>query len=124
MRQIGAAVLAELENKCPGQEHRSVLGGYYFLRFICPSIVSPEVFFASPSTEATEGEDGPIVVPRIARRALILVSKTLQQLANGIPFGEKEPYMVVCNLFLSNHRSSMNSLFSDLVVRKFFFTFS
>lgn len=35
-----------------------------------------------------------------SRRALILISKSLQNLANGIQFGAKESYMNVCSVLI------------------------
>jgi hypothetical protein len=50
------------------------------------------------------------------RRKLILVSKVLQCLANGVEFGEKESYMQFANKFIRNYRESMRRMLIYLAV--------
>ena len=45
------------------------------------------------------------------RRALILVSKILQNLSNGVEFGKKEEYMSPFNEFIHNNLSQVSQLF-------------
>ncbi|CAH2275332.1 RAS activator like-3 [Pelobates cultripes] len=67
-----------------------------FLRFLCPAILSPGLFNLSPEH------------PRpLAARALTLVAKVLQNLANFTRFGEKEEYMAFMNGFLEQHWDAM-----------------
>ncbi|ELR24042.1 GTPase-activator protein for Ras family GTPase [Acanthamoeba castellanii str. Neff] len=49
------------------------------------------------------GDDGILTQP--AKRALVLVSKVLQQLANGLSFGMKETYMIPFNPFLAENEA-------------------
>jgi hypothetical protein len=58
----------------------SAIGGFMFLRFICPALVAPDSFGLIRS------------VPPESRRALVLVAKVLQNLANFVPFGSKEEF--------------------------------
>ena len=63
-----------------------------FLRFFCPAIVAPEVeglVSATPSKEM--------------RRGLLLIAKIIQNLANNVLFGAKEPYMFPLNRFLAQN---------------------
>jgi Ras GTPase-activating protein 1 len=52
-------------------------------------------------------------------RGLVLVAKTLQNLANGIEFGAKENYMVFMNAFLQSNRDIIHSYFDEMAVRRF-----
>ncbi|KAG8745587.1 Ras GTPase activating protein ira2 [Ceratobasidium sp. 414] len=68
------------------------VGSFMFLRFICPTIVSPE------------GVD--IELPREnnarIRRGLMLITKIIQNLANNVLFG-KEPYLIPLNNLLEQN---------------------
>ena len=52
-----------------------------------------------------------------ARRALVLMSKVIIQLANGVPFGAKEAYMKHLNPFIEENFTSINKFFDTLAVR-------
>ncbi|KAK8147578.1 Ras GTPase activating protein ira2 [Beauveria asiatica] len=67
----------------------TAVGAFIFLRFFCPAIVAPEA----------EGlVDAP--PPKELRRGLLLIAKIIQNLANNVLFGTKEPYMFPLNRFL------------------------
>ncbi|PIO36822.1 hypothetical protein AB205_0142670, partial [Aquarana catesbeiana] len=68
-----------------------------FLRFLCPAILSPGLFHISPE------HPNPL-----AARALTLVAKVLQNLANFTRFGEKEGYMAFMNGFLEQYWDGMS----------------
>ncbi|XP_075711507.1 RAS protein activator like-3 [Rhinoderma darwinii] len=74
-----------------------------FLRFLCPAILSPGLFHLSPEHPHP-----------LAARALTMVAKVLQNLANFTRFGEKEDYMSFMNGFLEQHWDEM-SLFLQTV---------
>lgn len=83
----------------PGSEQLAV-AGFFFLRFICPAIASPETFDL-------------VKVENIeARRTLLLVGKILQNLANGVEF--KEDYLQDMNSFLSNNEMQLSLFFKKL----------
>ncbi|GKT86824.1 neurofibromin [Colletotrichum tofieldiae] len=70
----------------------TAVGAFVFLRFFCPAIVAPEVeglVTATPSKEM--------------RRGLLLIAKVIQNLANNVLFGAKEPYMFPLNDFLTQN---------------------
>ncbi|PAA49647.1 hypothetical protein BOX15_Mlig002001g7 [Macrostomum lignano] len=75
----------------------------FFLRFVCPAILGPSLF----------GLCQELPGPRAAR-ALTLIAKTVQNLANGAPFGGKEAYMSFMNRFLADHASSMRQFVRGL----------
>eukprot|EP01100_Stratorugosa_tubuloviscum_P000181 TRINITY_DN1038_c1_g1_i1.p1 TRINITY_DN1038_c1_g1~~TRINITY_DN1038_c1_g1_i1.p1 ORF type:complete len:534 (+),score=237.73 TRINITY_DN1038_c1_g1_i1:74-1675(+) len=90
--------------KFPESRH-SVVGGFFFLRFLCPAIISPEGFGVIPSDTPLSDD---------ARRALVLVSKLLQNLANGKLFGSKEAYMVPMQNFITSNQDDINNFFDEL----------
>ncbi|CAG8692440.1 10998_t:CDS:2, partial [Acaulospora colombiana] len=67
----------------------TTVGAFVFLRFFNPAIVAPD----------SENLCKPIENHKI-KRALLLITKVIQNLANNILFGAKEPYMIVLNDFL------------------------
>jgi len=72
------------------------VAGFIFLRFFCPAILSPD------TAGLIEGE-----IPADGRRPLILISKSIQNLANGQKFGSKEDFMNDMNLFIENNLSKV-----------------
>jgi len=48
---------------------------------------------------------------------LILVSKTLQSLSNGVEFGGKEDFMMGLNRFIRDHKPKIKLLLEKLAVR-------
>ncbi|ELR15903.1 PH domain containing protein [Acanthamoeba castellanii str. Neff] len=84
----------------------SAIGGFFFLRFLCPAIVSPESYGLVDSGAAT--------LTGANRRPLILVSKVLQSIANGVQFGKKEPYMIPMNELMQVNIAKVHNFFDDL----------
>ncbi|TDL29911.1 hypothetical protein BD410DRAFT_780416, partial [Rickenella mellea] len=80
----------------------SALGAFIFLRFISPTMVSPDtVDIEIPRNNVT------------IRRGLLIVTKIIQNLANNILFG-KEAHMMVFNEFLSENIVRITRFLSDL----------
>ena len=89
----------------------TVVGGYLFLRFICPAMVSPfanGVYQTQPSTEMTS--------------ALISISKVIQNLANEITVC-KEEYMKPMMSFVTKNLQTFEEFVDKITVRKYFFLF-
>lgn len=82
--QIANAV----EPRFPEAKYTAV-GAFVFLRFFCPAIVAPDV-------------EGLVSTPpsKEMRRGLLLIAKIIQNMANNVMFGVKEPYMFPLNHFL------------------------
>jgi GTPase-activator protein for Ras-like GTPase/C2 domain len=80
-----------------------VVSSFFFLRFIGPAVLSPKLFKLS--------EQHP---ERNPSRTLTLVAKTLQNLANFIKFGDKEPYMHPMNAFIGEQMPVMKALLDEL----------
>jgi len=82
-----------------------LFGSFLLLRFICPSIVSPKKYGLVE-----------VDVKIQTLRALVLVSKVLQNIASQIEFdGEKEPYMIPVNEFVKANMPTMMGFFQRLV---------
>eukprot|EP01132_Coremiostelium_polycephalum_P003297 gene3297-4129_t len=98
----------KVEKKFPDMK-TTVVGGFIFLRYICPAIVAPEVFGLISDNPSTD-----------SRRGLVLVSKLLQNLANEMPFGVgiKEEYMSYLNQFISNNSKRIHWFFDKLASDK------
>jgi hypothetical protein len=100
MKQVCVLLKNEVEVKFPSAV-LFTMGGYYFLRLVCPSIVSPEGFGILDR-----------VISQKERRPLILISKVLQNLANETAF--KEEYMEVMNDWMARAKPKMNEFLSKL----------
>ncbi|KAH8677702.1 GTPase-activator protein for ras-like GTPase [Xylariales sp. PMI_506] len=90
-RKICSIISASVMPRFPEAKYTAV-GAFVFLRFFCPAIVAPEVeglVDAAPSKEM--------------RRGLLLIAKVIQNLANNVLFGAKEPYMYPLNDFLTQN---------------------
>mmetsp|Transcript_5812 Transcript_5812/g.14780 ORF Transcript_5812/g.14780 Transcript_5812/m.14780 type:complete len:376 (-) Transcript_5812:1576-2703(-) len=84
---------------------QQLVGGFFFLRVICPALVSPIRFGVWKDP-----------IPEHAKRPLILVSKTLQCLANAVKFGKKEAYMHPMNTFLKANESRMTHFLNEIAI--------
>lgn len=68
----------------------TAVGAFIFLRFFCPAIVAPD---SEGLVSSIPNKD--------MRRGLLLIAKIVQNLANNVLFGAKEPYMIPLNDFLT-----------------------
>ncbi|KAJ1661120.1 RasGAP protein [Dispira simplex] len=80
----------------------SLIGGFFFLRFLNPAIVTPQAYMLVDQPPSKH-----------PRRSLTLVAKLLQNLANKASFS-KEPYMMVLNPFVERNRESISKFFHDI----------
>ncbi|KJR79954.1 IQ motif containing GTPase activating protein [Sporothrix schenckii 1099-18] len=80
----------------------TLIGGFFFLRFINPAIVTPKSYMLIEGTPA----DRP-------RRTLTLIAKMLQNLANK-PSYAKEPYMAKLQPFIQQNKDRVNKFMLDL----------
>ncbi|XP_019733561.1 ras GTPase-activating protein 1 [Hippocampus comes] len=80
-----------------------VVSGFVFLRLIGPAILNPRMFniIADPPSST-------------AGRTLTLVAKSVQNLANLVEFGAKEPYMEGVNPFIKNNKHRMIMFLDEL----------
>ncbi|KAI9332945.1 hypothetical protein BDR26DRAFT_868698, partial [Obelidium mucronatum] len=76
-----------------------VLGSLLFLRYLVPSIITPDIIPPTPAH----------------RRGLILAGKVLTAASNGVEFGIKEDYMMPLNNLLKSYRLQIKTLVEALV---------
>jgi len=98
--QISAAVM----KRFPEAKFTAV-GAFIFLRFFCPAIVAPDaegLIISAPSKEM--------------RRGLLLIAKVVQNLANNVLFGAKEPYMFPLNDFLTQNIYRVTTFLREISV--------
>eukprot|EP00743_Colponemidia_sp_Colp-15_P007776 GILK01008419.1.p1 GENE.GILK01008419.1~~GILK01008419.1.p1 ORF type:complete len:650 (-),score=76.95 GILK01008419.1:122-2020(-) len=102
LRRLCAYIYSAVYKRFPSYEHR-VIGSFIILRFFNAAVVSPEQFgiLKDPPTACV-------------RRSLIIISKILQSISNGVEFGNKEPYMSVFNDFVSQNMDRMKTFFTQL----------
>ncbi|KAK4687682.1 neurofibromin 1, partial [Tremellales sp. Uapishka_1] len=94
-----------VEDRFPDSKH-SAVGSFIFLRFFCPAIVAPEGIDLDLNPDTRE-----------IRRALLFITKVIQNLANNVVFGSKEPHMKVLNQFLSENIRQVTKFLSDVAIR-------
>lgn len=78
------------------------VGGFIFLRLICPAITTPNQY----GLEIEPGND--------ARRFFIIITKVLQNLANGIVSNKKEEFMVHFEPWLQTNIPTIKQFFEDI----------
>ena len=103
-RYICHYIAKAVERKYPESTY-TIVGSFIFLRFFNPTLVAPD----------SENLCKPISNPRI-RRALLLVTKIVQNLANDIVFRQKEPYLMIMNDFLTEHINQMKAFLEEISV--------
>ncbi|MDP2436980.1 MAG: hypothetical protein Q8P67_14620 [archaeon] len=81
-------VLAALVGARFPERRLQIVGGFFFLRFLCPYLVNPPLSQVSPA----------------GRRNLILISKIVQNISNGSLFGEKEQFLQCANAMIEETR--------------------
>ncbi|KAI9227506.1 MAG: hypothetical protein DHS80DRAFT_17060, partial [Piptocephalis tieghemiana] len=84
------AFLAEAVGHRFPEHRRTAVGGFLFLRFFSPAIAAPETHHLISAGQKTPE----------TRKGLILITKIMQNLANGVLFGRKESYTKGLNDFL------------------------
>lgn len=82
---------------------------FFGRRYINPSFLSPETYgIISDSKQVTP----------VSRRNLILLTKVLQNLSNGVEFqGNKEPFMMVVNDYIRGNMWKMEKYFQSIVAK-------
>lgn len=96
--------MTAVEPRFPDAKYTAV-GAFIFLRFLCPAIVAPDVegLVSEPPTKEM-------------RRGLLLIAKVIQNLANNVVFGAKEPYMFPLNDFLVQYVFDITGYLRDISV--------
>ncbi|KAK2628011.1 hypothetical protein QTJ16_002657 [Diplocarpon rosae] len=103
-RKICSIISSAVMKRFPEAKFTAV-GAFIFLRFFCPAIVAPDVeglIATAPSKEM--------------RRGLLLIAKVVQNLANNVLFGAKEPYMFPLNDFLTQNIYRVTTFLREISV--------
>jgi len=101
-RHICNHLHTQVQKRFPDRRHTAI-GGFIFLRFFCPALVSPDSFGLMETAPSREG-----------RHVLTLIAKTMVNMANGIPFGTKEPAMKEMNEFILHNLNRVSDFFDEL----------
>jgi len=90
LKQTLAMIVEAIKKQFPGVDHHSYIGGFVFLRFYCSSMIAPHQYglFAQPPGTSCQ-------------RVLVLLSKVIQNLSNGVSFGGKEDFLIQLNDFIN-----------------------
>ncbi|SPO00484.1 related to neurofibromin [Cephalotrichum gorgonifer] len=103
-RKICSIISSAVLRRFPDAKYTAV-GAFIFLRFFCPAIVAPEVEGLVTSTPS-----------KAMRRGLLLIAKVVQNLANNVLFGAKEPYMFPLNDFLTQNIYKVTTFLREISV--------
>ncbi|KXL47780.1 hypothetical protein M433DRAFT_60367 [Acidomyces richmondensis BFW] len=105
IRWICKQIRSLTRRKYPDAQEQTVctlIGGFFFLRFINPAIVTPRSYMLIEQTPAEH-----------PKRTLTYVAKMLQNLANK-PSYAKEPYMQKLQPFIHQNKERINKFMLDL----------
>jgi hypothetical protein len=84
------------------------LSAFIFLRFFCPAILNPKLFYLTKDHQTGE-----------TQRTLTLIAKILLNLANRQEFSpHKEPHLIRMNEFLAKHQLEVLEYFDKITGRK------
>lgn len=103
-RKICSIISATVTTKFPDSRYTAV-GSFIFLRFFCPAISQPHEHGLTS-----------IVPPTKLSRALVLITKIIQNLANNVLFGAKEGYMGLLNEFMARQGPRITALLREISV--------
>ncbi|KAI6248995.1 Neurofibromin [Erysiphe necator] len=103
-RKICSIISSAVMKRFPEAKFTAV-GAFIFLRFFCPAIVAPDA-------------EGLVDLPpsKEMRRGLLLIAKIVQNLANNVLFGAKEPYMFPLNDFLTQNIYRVTTFLREISV--------
>ncbi|KAJ3430143.1 hypothetical protein M0812_23144 [Anaeramoeba flamelloides] len=94
-----------VKKRFPEQELQSV-GGYIFLRYLCPGISN---FKVSGVQEELETQPDKVLF-----QTALMVTRLLQSLANGSYFDKKRPELKGLNVFIDNNKSRIKTYFNQI----------
>jgi len=101
-KQLCAHIKDVVQNRYPDYVSKAI-GAFIFLRFFNTGITVPETYGLMPTPPKQQ-----------ARRQLILLSKVLQNLANGVKFGNKESFMVKLNGFIEQNQKKLVTFYDQI----------
>lgn len=99
-----------LNDQCQKKYKNSIriaIGGLIFLRFICPALTAPKLY------NLVE-----IEVDNNCRRTLLMITKILQNLCNGVIFEKKEKYMIPANEVLEKYSDPVEKMLEKIPINQ------
>jgi len=88
--RVLASYFGEFAYKYAPDQFYPLVGGFLMLRWINPAITNPDAYGIVPESRMNTN----------MRRNLVLATKVLQNLSNGVEFTNKENYMMTVNEFI------------------------
>jgi len=104
VQEVLRHVYHEVKEKFNEEAANKGIGGFLFLRYVCPALMAPHVYGLL--------KDAPHPT---AQRQLILIAKVLQNLANDTLPGKKEAYMEALNAFITSNQQPLKQYYRDLL---------
>lgn len=88
---------------------QKVIGGFLFLRFVIPTLVSPERYHLKAGNLFTQ-------------KVIIYISRVLQCIANGVPFDASRGDVSKLNVIIDTHLDNLHQYFDSFGVSHPYFT--
>lgn len=116
----------EVSQKWPNNVVRyTAISGFIFLRFFCPAILNP-VLFGLVEGIAKKQSKPELIVSILDHpdqrnnpaRTLTLIAKTMQNLANLVQLGDKEPWFKSMNDFILANTDRMQKCIVEFAVSR------
>lgn len=101
-------LMVEVERYLSKEDGYSSIASSFFLRLVNPSILFPHQYGLLDAPHENES-----LTPQ-----LILITTVLQNLANGVHFGNKEQHMIPMNDFIDSNKDNLKN-FLDSILSKF-----
>jgi len=105
-RKISALLQRECTKKFDDVKYK-IVGGFLFLRWLCPTIVSPKAYGLTPA-EPTPKQG----------RGLILIAKLLQNLSNEVLDDSKQSFMADLHSFTIQNIPKLHQFFDQVIARE------
>ena len=99
LKDTFAHLMSEVEQRLSREDGHKAIAAFLFLRLVNPAIIFPNQYGLVDSAPSS---------PALTRQ-LILITKVLQNLANGVTFGEKEPHMVPLNDVIDSNKNQLRT---------------
>lgn len=86
---------------------KNIVGGFLFLRFICPAITAPQLYGLTDAPPSSAN-----------RRVLVLVTKLLFNSSTSVYFESKQAHLMPLNKFIEENSPRLELLFQHLTSPK------
>mmetsp|Transcript_408 Transcript_408/g.468 ORF Transcript_408/g.468 Transcript_408/m.468 type:complete len:702 (+) Transcript_408:44-2149(+) len=100
--KICQLMMDSTKEKFPSAKYLAI-GGFFFLRYVCPAIVTPDGHKVINTKLSME-----------VRRVLVLASKVLQKIVNARDFADSENFMMPFNTFVKDYQQPLKDFLDRL----------